>query len=498
MHRKFIALGLAALGLAGCGDDAGAPSVAYTVTVGKDAVVATIDERYLSVGIDTAQVVGAGFWDAAPRPYDFTRARLRRLAGELAPATLRIGGTDADRIYYDLSATPVTTAPAGYQHVLTATEWDAVGELARALDFDLLFTINAGPGPRDPASLAWQDAQARALVQYTVAKGIPVTTWEFGNEINSYSLSLNLDLSTAQLVADVAAAKRLVAELDPGARLAGIASAYWPVVGEIVATYPPFMSAGGGAALDVITWHYYPQQSARCGLSSRRAQLETMLVPANLDEASRWAAEIEAPRDQLVPDAEVWLGESGNAQCGGEPGVSDRFVSGFWWLDQLGLLARRGQKRVVRQTLSGSDYGLIDDDTLAPRPDYFTSVLWRRLVGTRVLDATRLGAPMLRAYAHCARGGPPGAVVLIFVHLDATAHARVSVPELGDDHDAYVLTGAALDATDVLLNGVPLHVDANGALPPLAPASGQGSMIELPPLSYGFVVFPQAGAAACD
>src|SRR5579883_2251911 len=60
-----------------------------------DAPVAQIDERYLAVAIDSAQLVGATWWDpsgmveggggtAKLSPYDFSRPRLRRLAKELA------------------------------------------------------------------------------------------------------------------------------------------------------------------------------------------------------------------------------------------------------------------------------------------------------------------------------------------------------------------------------------------------------------------------------
>lgn len=64
--------------------------------------VATVDPRFLSVAVDTAQVVGGRFWSSSGEQevigeeevpeYDFTRPRLRALASHLAPAFLRIGG----------------------------------------------------------------------------------------------------------------------------------------------------------------------------------------------------------------------------------------------------------------------------------------------------------------------------------------------------------------------------------------------------------------------
>src|SRR5215831_9876015 len=96
MRRRLLALAVI-----GCGGPA-ARSVSVDVAVDTSAVIATVDERFLSVAVDTAELVGGVFWDPAgtavaqPVPaYDFTRPRLRALAGELAPAYLRIGGTDA-------------------------------------------------------------------------------------------------------------------------------------------------------------------------------------------------------------------------------------------------------------------------------------------------------------------------------------------------------------------------------------------------------------------
>ena len=75
------------------------------VRIDQSAPIATVDERYLSFAVDVAQVVGGLFWSAEPvaqligqerQPvYDFERPRLRALAAELAPAFLRIGGSDA-------------------------------------------------------------------------------------------------------------------------------------------------------------------------------------------------------------------------------------------------------------------------------------------------------------------------------------------------------------------------------------------------------------------
>jgi hypothetical protein len=61
------------------------------------------------------------------------------------------------------------------------------------------------------------------------------------------------------------------------------------------------------------------------------------------------------------------VGETGSAYGGGAPGLSDSYVAGFLWLDKLGLTARLGVDVVVRQSLFGGTYGLLDP-ALEPLP----------------------------------------------------------------------------------------------------------------------------------
>ena len=144
--------------------------------------------------------------------------------------------------------------------------------------------------------------------------------------------------------------------------------------------------------------------------------------PRRLDRVRHWAKTVSAAarrrrrrrrrdfrrggparRDGTTP--ECWLGETGSAQAGGQPGVSGRWVGALWWLDQLGAVAAAGHRLQCRQTLSGSDYGLLDDGTLAPTAEFWCSVLWRRLMGTRVfaVDAAPRAPRTLRLYCHDGR-----------------------------------------------------------------------------------------------
>ncbi len=484
------------------------PEGTVLITVDLDTTIAEVSERYLSVAIDSSQVLGGNFWgeggaqgglgEERVDPYDFARPRLRALAAELAPAYLRIGGSEADVVYYDLSDQPVEEPPEPYDLVLTATRWEEVVEFAEATGFELFFTINAGPGPRDEND-RWTPDNARTLLQHAVDRDDPVGVWELGNEINGYPLFHGLLLSGEDYAADVSTARALVDAVDPDARLAGPSSAYWPVRGEQNPIMPSFMPEGG-AALDIVSWHYYPQQSQRCSLPSRPAELTTLLDPENLDEVNLWAQQVEDLAREHAPQAEVWLGESGHAQCGGQPGISDRFVASLWWVDQLGRLARRGHRVSVRQTLSGSDYGLLDEVMLDPRPDYWASVLWKRLMGTKVLAATHDATETLRVYAHC--GPEAGGVTVALLNLDRRVAVETSLRVDDGTAEIYTVEAEGLDATQIRLNGEALPSDdgeARAALQPVvSPVTDGYAVVSVPSASYVFAHLPTARARACD
>lgn len=474
-------------------------------------VAAEVDERFLSFAIDTAQVVGGEFW--APRGqgegmlsthavgrYDFARPQLRRLAAALAPAYLRIGGTDADRTIYHLADGAPPALPRGARWVLTRQRWDEVNEFAQAMDLRVAFTLNAGPSARD-ANGDWDPESARGLISYSRAHGYPVDVWELGNEVNAFPILHRRWLSVDRYAGDLTRARGLIRELGSPARLAGPSSAFWPILGELRSFSVPLLEQAG-PVLDIVSWHYYPQQSHRCPVATRRARTDRMLSPDQLADVEKWAARIEGSVRAHAPKATMWLGETGSAQCGGEPGLSDAFADSLWWMDEMGRVARRGHAVVVRQTLSGSDYGLIDDRTLAPNPSYWASWLWRNLMGNRALAVSQPSAPAVRIYAHCTREGAPlaskGAVTALMVNVDPEAPAEV---ELGAPGPVAVLRLEAdgLGARTVRLNGERLGVAPDGGPPPVERfvRARARAHLTLAPHSITFVLLPQASAAAC-
>jgi hypothetical protein len=253
-----------------------------------------------------------------------------------------------------------------------------------------------------------------------------------------------------------------------------------------------------------------------------------------------------ALRDALAPGVPLINEEAATQAGGGCEGLSDRFVSGFWWIHTLGLAAASGVARVHRQDVAGfsfnrraSHYQLAGvagwvnasaSGPLTPHPDWYATVLHKQLTGSAALSSTLSAAPSVNAslavHAWCAApaaGTPPGGVTLSFVNMGALAVSLhlLAGPATQPRIEYFVeAEGAArrrqkgghsalsqlppptwLTADSATLNGSPLTVDEHGRLPayPIpgrtVPA-GSGDP-QLPPWSYGFVVLPSAGATAC-
>ena len=157
----------------------------------------------------------------------------------------------------------------------------------------------------------------------------------------------------------------------------------------------------------------------------------------------------------------------------------------------FGRLAKAGVQMIAHNTLAASDYGLLDEKTLRPRPNYWAALLWRRLMGTTVLDAgAHRGA---RVYAHCRRG-VPGEIVLLAIN---TERASVAIL-LPLSSERYTLSAEHLQRDEVRLNGTALDLDPGDDFPPVAAIRSPPGPIELAPTTITFLTIADAGNSACN
>jgi heparanase 1 len=144
-------------------------------------------------------------------------------------------------------------------------------------------------------------------------------------------------------------------------------------------------------------------------------------------------------------------------------------------------------------TLASSDYGLLEEDSFEPRPNYWAALLWKQAMGTRVLDPGVAPDSRLRVYAHCAKDAK-GAVSILALNLDGKSAQTLSLPEAGV---RYTLSAPELLSPTVLLNGAELKASADGTVPKLIGQPTKAGVIQLAPQTITFITLPKANNSSC-
>jgi heparanase len=489
------------------------PASAAPASVAPDTLprIATVDERYQSYNVEMAEVIGGEFWkpyakqgraagatmfEARP-PIDLGDARLRKLAAALGPAYMRVSGTWANAVYFaDSDETSPATPPTGFEGVLTRREWAGVVDFAHAVNAGIVTSFAISAGVRDSAGL-WTPDQARRFLAYTKSIGGDIEAAEFFNEPTFAAMEgAPPGYDAAAYARDFAVFRPFAKAMTPAMLIVGPGA-----VGEGVAFMPgarlataDLLAATPPPVFDVFSYHFYGAASLRCASLGGGVVGTTpgaALSEAWLSRTDQVNAFYEALRDRFEPGKPIWVTETADAACGGNPWAST-FLDSFRYLDQLGRLARRGVSIVFHNTLASSDYGLIDQTTLTPRPNYWAALLWRRLMGPAVLDAGP-SHPGLHLYAHCLHDHPGG---VTFMAIN-TSRTRPQSIDLATAADRYTLTAQKLDSARVRLNGHELGVMADGELPSLPGRPIPPGHVELTPASITFLAVAEAANESC-
>jgi heparanase 1 len=519
--------GIVLAGLAGAAY-AQPPSGAWPASIAPASMarIGTVDERFQSFNIEMVEVTGGRFWrpygkqvdallkaqpSAGPvgmdpalyrqrPPIDLTNPRLRKLAAALGPAYVRVSGTWANTTYFqDSDDAAPSNPPAGFNGVLTRRQWKDVVDFSRAADARIVTSFATSAGTRDAAGV-WTPAQARRFLAYTKSIGGSIAAAEYMNEPTFAEIGgAPKGYDAAAYARDIAVFRPFARQAAPGMVILGPGS-----VGEGISLVPAGMARGqlktedlltaAGPAFDAFSYHFYGALSKRCAgmVPEAGTTPEDALSEQWLARTGRVEAFYAGLRDRFAPGKPLWLTETADAGCGGNPWGST-FLDSFRYLDQLGRLARSGVQVVAHNTLASSDYGLLDEDTLTPQPNYWSALLWRRLMGPAVLNPGSSSAPALHLYAHCLRGHP-GGVALLAINTGRTASQSLELPT---ESDRYTLTARNLEDTRVDLNGNELRLGANDELPQLAGVPTPSGRVAFAPASITFLAIPNANNGSC-
>jgi hypothetical protein len=470
--------------------------------------IGQVDERFQSYNIEMVEITGGRFWkpyrsqpDApSPRsgsqtppgmdsnlfqyrpPIDLTQTRLRKLAAALAPAYIRVSGTWANSTYFSDSDDVSSAPPAGFNGVLTRQQWRSVVDFARSVDARIVTSFAISAGTRDAAG-KWSQDQANRLVRFTHSIRGKIAAAEFMNEPDLATIgSAPAGYDAAAYGRDFNKFGVFLKQTSPETMILG--------PGTISETaLASDLLAASGADLDVVSYHHYGALSERC--RGNRAP-EAALSEDWLGTTDLALAFYRDLRDRLKPGKPIWLTETAETACGGNPWASS-FLDTFRYLDQLGRLAKAGVQVVMHNTLAASDYGLLDERTLEPRPNYWGALLWRQLMGAIVLDAGFQIQMGLHVYAHCQRG-KSGGVTLLVINTDRDAPHALVLPTASM---LYRLDAVNLQDAQVRVNGTTLALGAGDALPSIPGAPAPAGPVTFAQATIAFVVIPEAGNNAC-
>ena len=500
------------------------------------AKVGTIDERFQSYNIETVEVTGGRFWKpfasidkmsaedkgkapdiTAPggmnpslyeyrAPIDLGNARLRKLAAALGPAYVRVSGTWMNSTYFqDTDAPAPATPPAGFNSVMTRAQWKGVVDFSRAVDAKIVTSFSTSAGTRDAAAI-WTPDQAKKFAAYTMQVGGSLAAAEFMNEPTFATMGgAPKGYDAAAYAKDYVVFKQFARADLPGMVILGPGG-----VGEGGSLIPPQMAAAmhlvktedilalTGPAFDAFSYHSYGGASSRCGRGMGGTTSESALTDEWLAKPGQIEAYYAGIRDKQMPGKAIWLTETAQTACGGDRWAST-FLDSFRYLNQLGSLAKLGVQVHMHNTLASSDYGLLDEKTYDPRPNYWAALLWRRLMGTTVLEAGVQGAgpspaTNLHLYAQCMRS-TPGGVTLLAINADKNAAQTLSIPT---GAERYTLTSNDLMSQTVELNGTELKLGSGDALPRIKGKATKAGEVNLAPASITFLAFEKAGNESCQ
>ncbi|KAF7696982.1 hypothetical protein HF521_005400 [Silurus meridionalis] len=474
-------------------------------------VARKVDKRFLSVTIDASLMAEEKFMYLLGSP------KLRTLAKALTPAFLRFGGTQQDFMkfippseFYIPKATVEILVLIQELHEDVQRKYKQVKFSGHAVDLlysfvncsglELIFGLNALL--RTPENV-WESQNAELLLNYCERRKY-IMSWELGNEPNSYEKKAAIRLTGSQLGEDFLYLRNILQK----SALYNSSGLYGPDVSQPRDHRKDLLTGfleSGAKAIDACTWHHYY-------VNGRDASLDDFLNPKVLDMLAVKTDKVLKIVHSLSPGKKVWLGETSSAYGGGAAGLSDSFVAGFMWLDKLGLSAKLGLDVVMRQVLIGSGTYHLVDNNLEPLPDYWLSLLYKRLVGPEVLKIQVLPSStnkqLLRVYLHCTNKESSsyrkGAVTLFALNL-SKKQMVIKLPALISNStvEVFVLQSAeagidGLRSRSVRMNGDVLKMVDERTLPPL-----QG--VELPPvehlnlpaLSFAFYVLKQAASPVC-
>ncbi|XP_057968839.1 heparanase-like protein 3 [Malania oleifera] len=444
---------------------------------------------------------------------DLSNTILLNAVKAFSPLKIRLGGTLQDKVIYQSEdgrqpCTPFSkneSAMFGFtQGCLPIHRWDELNYFFNKSRALVVFGLNAltGRSIQSDGSTAgaWDSSNARGFMHYTHKKGYTIHGWELGNELSGGGIGTSI--AANQYASDTISLKKLVQDIYKDSKHKPLVIGPGGFFDDGSSDWFEEFINKTSKSLDVVTRHIY-----NLGAGVDEHLIGRILDPSYLDREADTFNNLRNILKKSKTNTKAWVGEAGGAYNSGHDRVTNAFVFSFWYLDQLGMASAHDTKTYCRQTLIGGNYGLLNTTTFVPNPDYYSALLWHRLMGRRVLATSFNGTDKIRAYTHCAKQSK--GITLLLLNLDGNTTVQANVTHtwtLKQEHgrrytrEEYHLTAKDrnLHSQTMLLNGKILTVDAFGNIPALQPQHVNPlTPIKIAPFSISFVHLPNIVLHAC-
>ena len=463
-------------------------------------------------------------------------------------AILRIGGSGQNSFYYKMNSTKLQPFSAKTGGACAAHPGSCRGVAPDctmpAPYWHSMVRFAATSGHKFMFGLVPEVGQATELISHSAAHQLPIFAFTFGNEMARSSVAAGypplrelLDSLFVRGKAPLLVGPDLYAQHSFQYTLdEALADEDKDIIAHL-AGMSNFVEKAG-STLDAFSWHTYDYETPMLGLTDHQDLKMNPLVARlwstrHLDLALRLQGNVTEIARRAAPGVPVWISESNSVCHQGVNGVTNAFLNSVWLVNRLGIMANANVSVMARQSLVGYNYSLLGNwptEPIRPNPDYFTTVLFKRLFGDVVLATTATpsapgppatniteGGDRARAFAFCASESlrvpqmhrkKSGAVSVAMVNFDPQEPATFTFDLQLGSHQDYVLApgrnplvaSAPWSSREILLNGKLLEMNApTWDLPAAVTGPGQTNSdgVVLPPLHVGFAVFPAARAPDC-
>ena len=510
---------------------------AMILVVNLTAALSVVAPNFLGFNIDSGSIDQRNI----PHRLNFQDASLVRVVTRLAETNyqlnrthtiLRMGGSPADSLGFGANTDQSIKLDAAY--------WDGIASFAKRTRVGLSFDLNAGPSMRmlSNGSNVWNSSNAREFLSYVAARPeqrAVLAAVQLGNEpghaLTGCNISVPLACTSASehgrdfqllrsLLQEIFGSRSASPRLQGPDACFGLSNGPDPNITHeqkcANLTYFEELLVAADGAIDDITVHRYGLLGPE--YLQNQCELTDFLHAATWEPHMRQVLQgWYGTAGRAAPGARMVLSETASTPAGGCPGLSNTFASGFWFANQLGIVATEGFWQLYRQNIIGDDYSLAGEKNwaggpldkewsnrtapLVPNPDYFTALLWQRLMGRTFLKSS-LGTikpdSWLPARVHVAcTDGQPGDVTVAFLNGGTTA----LIARLDGMRPSAVVEYILRPGDEGLLSRS-VRLNGGGSLNIFDQLSGRFvhgniTQLNLPAHTYGFFVLKEVGATAC-